>query len=179
MKKICAYCGQDTYHTDIEYLFNGNHLSCILSAETNAEKMQIVNWKKLNSQRVLICGAEMYFTNFSENSKEYKCELHDTESKKLVFWVKLKKLPKQFDLEIEYAEMQTGTKVKRLVKSKEINTPSNFIYLINEAIKTHSVYEALCRLLGEIQRDKSKKTKLQPVSGITNFNMPISNSIQW
>jgi hypothetical protein len=53
------------------------------------------------------------------------------------------------------------------------------MYLIESAIKKHSVYDAICRLLGEIQKDKSKKTKLKPVSGITNFNIPISNSIQW
>jgi hypothetical protein len=179
MKQICAYCGQDTYEVDIDYLVGANHLSCILSAEQKAEAMQIVNWKKLQSEKITICGADMYFTNFSENSKEYKCELHDIQSMKLVFWVKLKKIPNMFDLEIEYAETQTGSKVKRLVRTNEIKTPTNFMYLIDSAIRKHSVYEALCRLLGEIQKDKSTKTKLKQVSGNTNFNMPVSQSVKW
>jgi hypothetical protein len=98
---------------------------------------------------------------------------------KIVFYIKLKKMPNMFDLEIEYAETQTGSKVKRLVKTNEIKTPANFMYLIEGAIKKHSVYEALCRLLGEIQKDKSKKTKLKQVSGNTNFNMPVSQSVKW
>jgi hypothetical protein len=179
MKQMCSYCGQDTYNVDIEYLVGINHLSCMLSAEQKAEGMQIVNWKKLNSERISICGADMYFTNFSENAKEYKCELHDAILMKLVFWVKLKKMPNGFDLEIEYAETQTGSKVKRVVRTNEIKTPTMFMSVIHNAVKGHSVYEALCRLLGEIQNDKYRKTKLQPVSGITNFNMPVSNSIKW
>jgi len=49
MIQICAYCGQDTYNVDIEYLVGPNHLSCALTAEQIAEKMQIINWKKIQS----------------------------------------------------------------------------------------------------------------------------------
>ena len=75
MKQICSYCGQDTYQIDWDYLVGHNHLSCILAAEQTAEKMQIVNWKKISGEKLTVCGAEMYFTNCEENIKEYKCEI--------------------------------------------------------------------------------------------------------
>jgi len=43
----------------------------------------------------------------------------------------------------------------------------------NDVIKTY------CSLIGLMQTGKSSKRKAKPVTGSTNFNMPVSQSIKW
>lgn len=50
-KWICKYCGVDTSNTDMDYLVDYDHLSCILESIDEAKKpkvMQIKNWDKIN-----------------------------------------------------------------------------------------------------------------------------------
>ena len=179
MKQICAYCGQDTYHVDWDYLVGHNHLSCILAAEQTAEKMQIINWKKISGEKLTVSGAEMYFTNCEENIKEYKCEIHISLNKHPVFFLTLKKMPGMFDLEIEHSQMQTGTKVKRLIRVNDIKSIQTFIVAVENEISKNNIFKSMCNLIYELQLEAKKKTKLKPVSGNINFNMPVSQSIQW
>ena len=69
MKQICAYCGQDTFDVDIEYLVGINHLSCALIAEQIAEKMQIINWKKIQGERFTVSGASLYLVEHTKLAK--------------------------------------------------------------------------------------------------------------
>jgi len=179
MKQICAYCGQDTYNVDWDYLVGHNHLSCVLAAEQTAEKMQIVNWKKLSGEKLSVSGADLYFTNCEENIKEYKCEISTLLNKHPVFFLRLKKLPGMFDLEIEHSQLQTGTKVKRLIKVNDIKSIKTFILSIENEIGKNNIFKSMCNLIYELQLESKKKTKLKPVSGNINFNMPVSQSIQW
>ena len=179
MKQICSYCGQDTYHVDYDYLVGHNHLSCILAAEQTAEKMQIINWNKLAGEKLSIAGADLYFTNCEENIKEYKVEIRNNLHKNAVFFLKLKKLPGMYDMEIEYSELKTGAKVKRLIKTNDLKSPAIFIVAIENEILKNPIYKAICALIGELQKENKTKTKLKPVSGNINFNMPVSQSIKW
>lgn len=179
MKQICSYCGQDTYQVDWDYLVGHNHLSCILAAEQTAEKMQIVNWKKISGEKLTVCGAEMYFTNCEENIKEYKCEIHTSINKHPVFFLKLKKMPGMFDLEIEHSQIQTGSKVKTLIKVNDIKSIQTFILSVENEISKNNVFKSMCNLIYEIQLESKKKTRLKPVSGNVNFNMPVSSSVKW
>ena len=50
-KWICKYCGGDTSNTDMDYLVDYDHLSCILESIDEAKKpkvMKIKNWDKIN-----------------------------------------------------------------------------------------------------------------------------------
>ena len=177
MKQICAYCGQDTYNVDWDYLVGHNHLACILIAEQTAEKMQIINWKKLNGEKLTVAGAQMYFTNCEENIKEYTCSIYDMDSKTKLFLLSFKKMVGCFDLEIVWPE--TGTKIKRVVRLNEIQKQNQFTNLITNELLKNNVFKTYCALLREIQNTKSSKTKLKPVRGNVNFNMPKSGSIKW
>jgi len=179
MKQICSYCGLDTNSVDWDYLVGHNHLSCVLAAEQTAEKMQIINWKKLKGEKLSVCGADFYFTNCEENIKEYKCEICTFLNKHPVFFLKLKKMPGMFDLEIEHSQIQTGTKVKRLMRTNDIKSIQTFIVSIQNEISKNNVFKSMCSLIYELQLESKKKTKLKPVSGNINFNMPVSQSIKW
>ena len=179
MKQMCSYCGQDTYNLDWDYLVGHNHLSCILAAEQTAEKMQIVNWKKIAGEKLTVSGAEMYFANCEENIKEYKCEIHILSNKHPVFFLKLKKMPGMFDLEIEHSQLQTGSKVKRLMRTNDMKSIRTFIVAVENEISKNSIFKSMCNLIYEIQLEEKKKTKFVPVTGQINFNMPSSSSIKW
>jgi hypothetical protein len=179
MKQICAYCGQDTFDVDIEYLVGINHLSCALIAEQIAEKMQIINWKKIQGERFAVSGASLSFGRTHETSQAYFTELIDTTDNEVLFRVKLSKLPGQFDLKIEDNKDLLQTSIRRIVKVKEIKSLQNFVYLIMDSMQKNDVIKTYCSLLGLMQSDKSSKTKAKIVTGNTNFNMPVSQSIKW
>jgi hypothetical protein len=179
MKQICAYCGQDTYDVDIEYLVGANHLSCALSAEQKAEQMQIINWKKIQGERFDVAGASFCFGRVHENNQAYFTEIIETVDNDVVFRVKLSKMPGQFDLKIEDTKGILSTSIRRVVRPNQIKSLQNFIYLISESINKNQVIKTYCSMLGLIQTDSSSKKKAKTVSGNTNFNMPNSHSIKF
>ena len=84
-----------------------------------------------------------------------------------------------FDLEIEHTQMQTGTKVKRLMRTNDMKSLKTFILAVENEISKNTIFKSMCNLIYELQLEAKKKTKLKPVSGNVNFNMPVSQSIQW
>ena len=84
-----------------------------------------------------------------------------------------------FDLEIEHSQMQTGSKVKRLIKVNDIKSIQTFILSVENEISKNNVFISMCSLIYEIQLESKKKTRLKPVSGNVNFNMPVSSSVKW
>jgi len=179
MIQICAYCGQDTYNVDIEYLVGPNHLSCALMAEQIAEKMQIINWKKIQGERFIVGGASLSFGRTHETNQAYFTELIDAIDNEVLFRVKLSKLPGQFDLKIEDNKDLLQTSVRKIVKVKEIQSIQNFTHLVMDAMHKNDVIKTYCSLIGLMQTDKSSKRKAKPVTGNTNFNMPVSQSVKW
>ena len=179
MKQICAYCGQDTFDVDIEYLVGPNHLSCALAAEQTAEKMQIINWKKIRGERFVVGGASLSFGRAHEISKAYFTEIIDTTDNEVLFRVKVSKLPGQFDLKIEDNKDLLQTSIRRIVKVKEIQSLQNFVYLVMDSMSKNDVIKTYCNLLSLMQSEKSYKTKAKQVTGMINFNMPVSQSVKW
>jgi len=182
MNQICSYCGQNTFNVDWDYLVGHNHLSCVLTAEKKAEKMQIVNWKKLTGEKLSIAGADLYFMNCEENTNEYKAEIGNNLYRNAAFLLRLKKLPGMYDLEIEYNELNypsmPSTKIKRLIRTNDLKSPATFIIAIQNEMLKNSIYKSLCVSIGELQKAEYEQKKLKPVTGNVNFNMPISKTIK-
>jgi hypothetical protein len=179
MKKICAYCGQDTYHVDIEYLVGYNHLSCALAAEQKAEQMQIINWKKIQGERFELMGASFCFGRVYENSQAYFTEIIETADNDIVFRVKLTKMVGEFNLEIEDTKNILSSKIRRIIRPNEIKSLQNFIHIACDSINKNQVIKTYCSLLGMMQDEIRSKRKAKTISGNTNFNMPVSQSIKW
>jgi hypothetical protein len=82
-------------------------------------------------------------------------------------------------LKIEDNKDLLQTSVRRIVKVKEIQSLQNFTHLVMDAMHKNDVIKTYCSLIGLMQTDKSSKRKAKPVTGNTNFNMPVSQSVKW
>ena len=111
--------------------------------------------------------------------RSYFTEIIDTTDNEVLFRVKLSKLPGQFDLKIEDNKDLLQTSIRKIVRVKEIQSLQNFVYLVMESMSKNDVIKTYCNLLSLMQSEKSYKTKAKQVTGMINFNMPVSQSVKW
>lgn len=178
MKQICRHCGQDTYSVDIEYLVGHDHLSCALEAETKSQKMEIVGWKKLDTEKIIILGAQFYISDCIENIKEYSATLYNAVTFEKVFNITLRKSIKEFELRITVSDLSMSG-IQRMVKKNELKSLNVFLSLVCSEITGNKIFNSYTKLVGDLQDEQRKKTKLKTTTGNINFNMPVSQSIQW
>jgi hypothetical protein len=181
---ICAYCGKDTYHVDIEYLIGSSHLSCVLmdqlaeaiDKEEKSKKkkpMEIKNWIKLNGQKFDVMGASFVIMDTSVDSLSsgnvYTAWIHpwnDSEAlvRVLLFTddmhLQIKVLPPA-----DYDSIMIPIELTTTITKTHLSNPSIFVQTIAEGLLDDPTTRDIISFVGR----KQENTTLFKGRGISSL----------
>jgi hypothetical protein len=192
MKEVlCAYCGKNTYDVDIEYLIDGNHLSCVLMDQLSdaldkekkmnkKKQLEISNWNKLTGNKFDVMGASFFISDTSHASNLYTAWVLPLDSSEAFARVTLfsdsmdmqvKVLPPvKYDSMIPYELTSTITK-------NHISNPSIFIQTIAEALTSDSITRDILAYISRVQDIDRRSFKGRGYTQLTGTNGSSGNNL--
>ena len=190
---ICAYCGKNTYDVDIEYLIDGNHLSCVLmdelsdaiDKEEKAKKkkpMEIKNWTKLNSQKFDVMGASFVIMDTridtNVNGNIYSAWVYPYNDSEAFLRVTLF----SNDMQLQIKVLPPG---QFTVPPMDLTTTLTKVHLSNPSIFIQTIAEGLLddptvrNMIEFIGRKQDIRPKVKPANPAGTYGFPTSSTNLW